>query len=72
MKASFFMFFDYVAMIGAPVLMIVLALNAALVHSGVLQTVLLVLIGAGCVVYGAVGIREVFVHGGKKRETAQR
>jgi hypothetical protein len=72
MKASFFMFFDYVAMIGVPVLMVVLALNAAFVHDGTLQTVLLVLIGAGCIVYGAVGIREVFVHGGKKRETASR
>jgi hypothetical protein len=72
MKASFVMFLDYVAMIGVPVLMVLLALNAAFVHEGTVQTVLLLLIGAGCLVYGAVGVREVFVHGGKKRETAQR
>jgi hypothetical protein len=72
MKASFFMFFDYVAMIGVPVLMILLALNAAFVHDGTVQAILLLLIGAGCIVYGAVGAREAFIHGGKRRETAQR
>jgi hypothetical protein len=72
MKASFFMFFDYVAMIGVPVLLVLMTLNAAFVHLGAVQTVLLLLIGAGCLVYGAVGIREVFVHGGKKRATTAR
>jgi hypothetical protein len=72
MKASYFMFFNYLTMMGAPVLLVLLALNAALLRSAVVQTVLLVLIGAGCIVYGAVGIREVFVHGRRRRETAAR
>jgi hypothetical protein len=72
MKASFFMFFDYLAMIGVPVLMVLLALNSALLHLGTVQTVLLILIGAGCLMYGAIGIREVYIHGGKKRETTAR
>ncbi len=69
MKASFFMFFEYVAMMGVPVLLLLLALDAAVIHSGVLGTVLKVLIGAGCLVYGAIGIREVFIHGRRRRET---
>jgi len=66
MKASFFMFFDYVAMMGVPVLLAVMALNALLVHSGTLEIVLRIGIGAGCLAYGVIGIREVFVHGRKK------
>ena len=72
MKASFFMFFNYVAMIGVPVLMLLVALNAALIHLATLQTILLILIGAGSLIFGAVGIREVFVHGGSKRAAAGR
>ncbi len=63
MKASFFMFFDYLTMMGVPVLLVLLALNAAFLRLQAVQTVLLVLIGAGCLVYAAVGTREVFVHG---------
>lgn len=71
MKASFFMVFNYIATIGVPVLMLLLAVNAAVFHMLTLQTVLLVLIGAGCLVYGASGIWELS-HGGTKRETAGR
>jgi hypothetical protein len=71
-KASIFMFFNYLATIGVPVLMLLLVVNAAVFHQGTLQTVLLALIGAGCLVYGAVGIREVFSHGGSRRERAGR
>ena len=70
MKASFFMFFNYLTMMGVPVLLVLLALDAAVIHSGALAAILRILIGAGCLVYGAVGIREVFVHGRRHRETA--
>jgi hypothetical protein len=71
MKASFFMFFDYLTMMGVPVLLVLLALDALAVHSRALQIVLRVLIGAGCLVYGAIGVREVFIHGRRRRETAR-
>jgi hypothetical protein len=72
MKASPIMFFEYLGMIGVPVLLLLLALAALLSAGTLVMEVLLALIAAGCVIYGAIGIREVFVHGGKKRETAVR
>ena len=69
MKASFVMFFAYVGMIGVPVLLMALAVAALFSADGAVL-VLLILIAAGCIVYGAIGIREAFVHGGKKNETA--
>jgi hypothetical protein len=72
MKASPIMFFEYIGMIGVPVLLLLLAAAALFSAGRLVTTVLLVLIAAGCVVYGAIGIREAFVHGGKKRETAVR
>ncbi len=69
MKASFFMFFDYLTMMGVPVLLVLLALDAAVIHSGALEIALRILIGVGSIVYGAVGIREAFVHGRRRRET---
>jgi len=72
MKASYVMFFEYLGMIGVPVLLLLLALSALLFPSIPVQKVLLALIAAGSAAYGAVGIREVYVHGGKKRETTLR
>lgn len=70
MKASFFMFFDYVMMIGGPVLMVLLALSSIVFPGagtgGAIRTILLILIAAGALVYGAVGIREVFAHERRK------
>jgi uncharacterized membrane protein len=63
MKASPIMFFAYIGMIGVPVLLLVLAAAALFQAPPVFSTILLALIAAGCVVYGAIGIREVFVHG---------
>jgi hypothetical protein len=71
-KASFFMFFNYLVTMGVPVLLLLLALDAMVIHSGILGTVLKILIGVGSLVYGAIGIREVFVHGRRRRETADR
>jgi len=72
MKASFFMFFNYLTMMGVPVLLVLLAVCALFGVRGGVQAILLVLIAAGAVVYGAIGIREVFVHGKGKHETAGR
>jgi hypothetical protein len=71
-KASYLMFFAYVTMIGVPVLLVVLALSTLVLPDRGVQTVLLILIAAGALVYGGIGIREVFVHGGRKRESAGR
>jgi hypothetical protein len=72
MKASLIMFFEYVGMLGVPVLLMVLALLALLPISGTVRTVVLLLIGAGCLVYGAVSVRTVYLHGGRKSETHTR
>lgn len=70
MKASFFMLFDYVAMMGVPVLLVLLAISS-LVFPGqnvgaISRTIILVLIAAGALVYGSIGIREAYVHGRRK------
>jgi hypothetical protein len=71
MRASFFMFFDYLMMIGGPVLLVLLALSSILfpgAGSGTaIRTVILVLLAAGALAYGAIGIREVFAH--RRRES---
>ena len=72
MKASFFMFFDYLTMMGVPALLVLLAVFALTGVRGAVQTVLLILIAAGAMVYGAIGIREVFVHGRRNHESAGR
>ncbi len=72
MKASYIMFLEYLGMIGVPVLLLLLALSTLLFPEALLQKILLALIAAGSAAYGAVGIREVYAHGGKKRETTHR
>jgi hypothetical protein len=72
MKASYVMFFEYLGMIGVPVLLLLLSLSALLFPDALVQKILLALTAAGAAAYGAVGIREVYVHGGKKRETTLR
>ena len=66
MKASFFMFFDYVAMMGVPVLLVLLALSSLVISGSGFRTALLILMAAGALIYGAIGIREAFVHGRRK------
>jgi hypothetical protein len=67
MKASFFMFFDYIAMMGVPVLLILVAVSALVLpgsRTGAeVRTILLILIAAGAIVYGVIGIREAYIHG---------
>jgi hypothetical protein len=66
------MFFDYLGMIGVPVLLALLALSALLGLGRTVQLVLLVPIAAGCLLYGVIGLREAFIHGGKKSATTNR
>jgi len=72
MKASSIMIFEYMGMLGVPVLLLALALSALVPVSGTVRTLLLLLISAGCLVYGAIAVRDIYVHGGKKSETAAR
>jgi len=66
MKASYIMFFEYLGMIGVPVLLLLLALSALLFPNTLVQKILLAPIAAGSAAYGAVGVREVYIHGRKK------
>jgi hypothetical protein len=70
MKASSIMVFEYMGMLGVPVLLITLAVFALLPVGALARAILLLVIGAGCLVYGAIAVREVYVHGGKRHETA--
>lgn len=66
MKASPVMFFAYITMIGVPVLLLVLAGAALFTAPPLMFLILLILIAVGCIIYGAIGIREVFVHGHRR------
>ena len=67
MKASPIMLFEYLGMLGVPVLLGALAFFAlVLPAAGTVRTVLLLLIGADCLVYGAISVRTVYLHGGAK------
>ncbi len=65
------MLFDYLTKMGVPVLLVLLALAALLGAGPGIRTVLLILIAAGTLVYGVIGIREVFVHRRKHETTAR-
>ncbi len=62
MKASPIMVFEYAGMLGVPALMVLLAVFSLVGLAGAIRTVLLVLIAAGCLVYGAISVREIFGH----------
>ena len=67
MKASPIMALEYAGMLGVPVLLMALAVFALVPVAGTARTVLLLLIGAGCLVYGAVSVRTVYLHGGASK-----
>ncbi len=62
MKASRIMLVEYVVMLGVPALLVVLAVLALIGVSGPVWTVLLLVIAVGCLVYGAISMKEVFGH----------
>ncbi len=63
MPATPMMFLEYLGMLGVPALLVVLAVLALAGVAGVARTVILVLIAADCLVYGAVSLRTVYFHG---------
>jgi zinc transporter ZupT len=61
-KASPIMAFEYAGMLGVPALLVVLAVFSLAGVTGALGKALLLVIAAGCVVYGAIAVREVYGH----------
>jgi len=72
MKASPVMFLEYLGMLGVPALLVVLAVFSLAGITGVARSVLLLLIAADCLVYGAVSLRTVYLHGRGNRATHTR
>lgn len=72
MKASPIMFLEYLGMLGVPALLVVLAVFSLAGVAGVARTVLLLLIAADCLVYGAVSLRTVYLHGRGNRAARTR
>ena len=62
MKASRIMVFEYAGMLGVPALLVVIAILSLVGVSGPVWTVLLLVIAAGCVVYGLIAVRQVYGH----------
>ncbi len=62
------MFFFYGAMIGVPILLVLLSfsvfagsfVNAVILNE--IKAVLLLLVGVGSVVFGVIGIKQVYLH----------
>ncbi len=63
MKASAPMFLYYLGMIGVPVLLVLLAASTLAPVGPLVRIVLLAVIAAGSLAYGAVALREALVHG---------
>ncbi len=57
------MLFFYGAMIGVPVLLLIITFTSPIPQLIVLREVLAVLVGIGSIVYGVVSLKEVFLHG---------
>jgi hypothetical protein len=68
MKGSQLMLFSYLTMIGVPILLWIISVTSPVPQTASLREALAVLVGIGSIVFGAVGMREVFLHGGKTNE----
>lgn len=66
MKASRIMLLEYVTMVGVPLLLIVSIILIPLHGIELLKRALLFLIAIGSVIYGAIGVKDVYVKGGEK------
>ncbi|MDG7052248.1 MAG: hypothetical protein JRN19_07365 [Nitrososphaerota archaeon] len=66
MRESSIAILTYVTMIGVPVLLWVLAVTGPFMGLHFIRTALLGLTGIGAIIFGAVGINEVFIHGKKE------
>ncbi len=67
MKATPIMFLEYLGMLGVPALLVLLAVFVLAGVGGVPRTVLLLVTAADCLVYGAVSLWSVYLHGRGKR-----
>jgi len=63
MKATPIMFLEYLGMLGVPALLVILAVFTLAGVTGTARTVLLLLTAADCLVYGAISLRSVYLHG---------
>ena len=63
MKATPIMFLEYLGMLGVPALLVLLVVFQLAGVGGVPRTVLLLVMAADCLVYGAVSLRSVYLHG---------
>ncbi len=66
MKGSRMMLFEYATMMGVPLLLWLLAVSSGFGGTASLRQALALLIGLGSLVYGAVGLRAVYFHGGRR------
>ncbi len=57
------MWLFYAAMIGVPILMFLIAILSYFTVFDPLKYLLGILLGIGSLIYGALGFREVFIHG---------
>jgi len=66
MKSGFkIMMFFYGSMIGVPLLLWIVSILSALDIFLTVRIVLGILIAIGSIIFGAAGIREVFIHGNR-------
>jgi len=63
MKATPVMFLEYLGMLGVPALLVLLVIFVLAGVGGTARTVLLLVTAADCLVYGAVSVRGVYLHG---------
>ncbi len=63
MRASRVMFLSYLGMVGVPILLWLIAIMSPLNHTATAREVLGVLAALGAIAFGAVGIRDAYVHG---------
>ncbi len=67
MKATPIMFLEYLGMLGVPALLVLLVIFILAGVGGTARTVLLLVTAADCLVYGAVSLKSVYLHGRGKR-----
>lgn len=68
MKGSSIMLFEYVTMVGIPLLLFIVVILSPISGAGLFREALLALIGIGSVVFGAVALLDVYYRGSKKHE----
>ncbi|MEM0075002.1 MAG: hypothetical protein QXG05_03135 [Nitrososphaerota archaeon] len=65
MRASRIMLLEYIAMLGVPVLLLIEVILTPFQGIAALRTAIIILIALGSVIYGAIGLRDVYIRGGR-------